>query len=245
MYIETVSTKRAGRVYTCILLRESFREDGKVKHRTIANLTNRPNDEIEAIRFALQHKGQLPDEASILDKTELKCEQGLSVGAIIVLFEVAKRLGITQGLGDSRDAKLALWQVIARVIQHGSRLGAVRLAETHAACDILSLAGFTEDNLYKNLDWLSSRQMTIENRLFKLKQIHLSCHLFLYDVTSSYLEGECNEYGEFGYNRDKKKGKKQIVIGLLTDHEGDPVSVQVFHGNTSDNTTVLEQIQKL
>ena len=245
MYIETVSTKRAGRVYTCILLRESFREDGKVKHRTIANLTNRPNDEIEAIRFALQHKGQLPDEASILDKTELNCEQGLSVGAIIVLSEVAKRLGITQGLGDSREAKLALWQVIARVIQHGSRLGAVRLAETHAACDILTLAGFTEDNLYKNLDWLSSRQMTIENRLFKLKQIHLSCHLFLYDVTSSYLEGECNEYGEFGYNRDKKKGKKQIVIGLLTDHEGDPVSVQVFHGNTSDNTTVLEQIQKI
>jgi transposase len=245
MYIETVSTKRAGKVYTCILLRESFREDGKVKHRTIANLTNRPNDEIEAIRFALQHKGQLPDEALTLDKTEPSCEQGLSVGAIIVLSEVAKRLGITQSLGGSREAKLALWQVIARVIQHGSRLGAVRLAETHAACDILSLTGFIEDDLYRNLDWLSSRQMTIENHLFKLKQSHLPCHLFLYDVTSSYLEGECNEYGEFGYNRDKKKGKKQIVIGLLTDHEGDPVSVQVFHGNTSDNTTVLEQIQKI
>jgi transposase len=83
------------------------------------------------------------------------------------------------------------------------------------------------------------------HRLFKLKQSKSHCHLFLYDVTSSYLEGECNEFGEFGYNRDKKKGKKQIVIGLLTDHEGDPVSVQVFHGNTSDNTTVLEQIQKI
>ena len=245
MYIETVSTNRGGKVYTCILLRESFREGGKVKHRTIANLTNRPNDEIEAIRFALQHKGKLPDEASILDKIELNCEQGLSVGAIFVLSEVAKRLGITQSLGNSRQAKLALWQVIARIIQHGSRLGAVRLAETHAACDILSLTGFIEDDLYRNLDWLASRQMMIENCLFKLRKAHFSCQLFLYDVTSSYLEGECNEFGEFGYNRDKKKGKKQIVIGLLTDHEGDPVSVQVFHGNTSDNTTVLEQIQKI
>jgi transposase len=245
MYIETVSTNRGGKVYTCILLRESFREGGKVKHRTIANLTNRPNDEINAIRFALQHKGRLPDEDSIFNKIEPSCEQGLSVGAIFVLSEVAKRLGITQSLGYSRQAKLALWQVIARIIQHGSRLGAVRLAETHAACDILSLAGFIEDDLYKNLDWLASRQMTIEDRLFKLKQAHISCQLFLYDVTSSYLEGECNEYGEFGYNRDKKKGKKQIVIGLLTDHEGDPVSVQVFQGNTSDNTTVLEQIQKI
>ena len=245
MYIETVSTNRGGKVYTCILLRESFREDGKVKHRTIANLTNRPNDEIEAIRFALQHKGKLPDEAAILDKIELNSEQGLSVGAIFVLSEIAKRLGITQSLGNSRQAKLALWQVIARIIQHGSRLGAVRLAETHAACDILSLTRFIEDDLYRNLDWLASRQMTIENRLFKLGKAHFSCQLFLYDVTSSYLEGECNEFGEFGYNRDKKKGKKQIVIGLLTDHEGDPVSVQVFRGNTSDNTTVLEQIQKI
>lgn len=245
MYIETVSTKRGGRVYTCVLLRESFRESGKVKHRTIANLTGRPDDEIAAIRFALKHKGQLSTEAAILDQMDPNCEQGLSVGAIIALSEVAERLGITQCLGRSRQAKLALWQVIARIIQHGSRLGAVRLAETHAACDILSLGGFIEDDLYRNLDWLASKQMTIENHLFKLRQAHSPCHLFLYDVTSSYLEGECNEYGEFGYNRDKKKGKKQIVIGLLTDHEGDPVSVQVFHGNTSDNTTVLEQIQKV
>lgn len=245
MYIETVSTKRRGKVYTCILLRESFRESGRVKHRTIANLTNRPDDEIAAIRFALQHKGQLPGEALILNQVEPNCEQGLSVGAIIALSEVAERLGITKSLGQSRQAKLALWQILARIIQHGSRLRAVRLAETHAACDILSLDGFIEDDLYRNLDWLASRQTAIEDRLFKLKQAQALCHLFLYDVTSSYLEGECNEYGEFGYNRDKKKGKKQIVIGLLTDHEGDPVSVQVFHGNTSDNTTVLEQIQKV
>ena len=245
MYIETVSTRRGGKIYKCILLRESFREDGKVKHRTIANLTNRPDDEISAIRFALKHKGQLPNDIAILDKGDLDCEQGLNVGAIIVISKVAERLGITQSLGCSRNGKLALWQVMARIIQQGSRLGAVRLAETHAACDILGLGKFIEDHLYRNLDWLASKQIEIEDRLFKLKQAKSHCHLFLYDVTSSYLEGECNEFGEFGYNRDKKKGKKQIVIGLLTDHEGDPVSVQVFHGNTSDNTTVLEQIQKI
>jgi transposase len=193
----------------------------------------------------LKHKGELPNEALMLDREEPSCEQGLSVGAIIALSAVAKRLGITKSLGCYREAKLALWQVLARIIRQGSRLGAVRLAETHAVCDILDLDGFTEDDLYLNLDWLASKQAAIEDRLFKLKQINSPCHLFLYDVTSSYLEGECNDYGEFGYNRDRKKGKKQIVIGMLTDHEGDPVSVQVFRGNTADNTTVLEQIQKI
>ena len=245
MYIETVSTRRGGRVYTCILLRESFRMGGKVKHRTIANLTDRSDDEIAALRFALKHKGEFSDEALMSVCAEPNCEQGFSVGAIIALSAVAERLGITKSLGSYRQAKLALWQVLARIIKQGSRLGAVRLAETHAACDLLDLGRFTEDDLYLNLDWLASRQSTIEDRLFKLKQVNSPCHLFLYDVTSSYLEGECNDYGEFGYNRDQKKGKKQIVIGMLTDHDGDPVSVQVFRGNTADNTTVMEQIQKI
>jgi transposase len=245
MYIETVSTRRGEKIYKCILLRESFREGGKVKHRTIANLTGRPDDEIKALRFALEHKGRLPDGPSILEGSELDYQQGLSVGAIIVISKVAERLGIMQSLGSSENAKLALWQVIARIVQQGSRLGAVRLAATHAACDLLGLNKFVEDHLYVNLDWLTSMQEVIENRLFKLNQTSSHCHLFLYDVTSSYLEGDCNALGEFGYNRDKKKGKKQIVIGLLTDHEGDPVSVQVFDGNTADNTTVLEQIRKI
>src|SRR5690606_25267315 len=141
--------------------------------------------------------------------------------------EVAERPGIAQSLGRSREAKVALGQITARIMQQGSRLSAVRLAETHAACDILSLGSFIEDDLYRNLDCLALRQAKIEDTLFKLKQNQSPCQLFLYDVTNSYLEGECNYYGDFGYNRDKKQGKKQIVIGLLTDHEGDPVSVQV------------------
>ena len=143
MYIETVSTRRGEKIYKCILLRESFREGGKVKHRTIANLTGRPDDEINALRFALEHKGRLPDGHSILEGSKLDYQQGLSVGAIIVISKVAERLGITESLGCSENAKLALWQVIARIVQQGSRLGAVRLAATHAACDLLGLSMFT------------------------------------------------------------------------------------------------------
>ena len=160
---------------------------------------------------------------------------------------MARRLSITKSLGNTRDGKLALWQVIARVIAQGSRLSAVRLSADHAIYDLLKLETFNEDDLYSNLDWLSENQSVIEKKIFKAKQAtsKKTLNLFLYDVTSSYAEGDQNEYGNFGYNRDKKRGKKQIVIGLLTDCEGDPVSVQVFEGNTSDNTTVVEQVQKI
>jgi transposase len=105
---------------------------------------------------------------------------------------------------------------------------------------------FTEDDLYDNLDWLSENQAEIEQKLLKSKRAsgkHLN--LFLYDVTSSYAEGDDNEYSAFGYNRDKKRGKKQIVIGLLTDCEGDPTSIQVFEGNMTDNITFVEQVHKI
>ena len=241
MYIEIISKKRSGRVHKCILLRESFREGTRVKHRTLANLTGKSEEEIAAIKFALKHKGNLPVNFEV---EKLESNQGLSVGAVIALREVAKKLGIVQSLGRSAQGSLALWQILARIIRRGSRLGAVRLAQTHAACDVLGMDAFNEDELYHNLDWLSERQAKIEKTLFKLKN-KPRVNLFLYDVTSSYLEGECNEYGDYGYNRDRKRGKLQIVIGLLTDAEGDPVSVQVFQGNTSDNTTVVEQVHKV
>lgn len=247
MYIETLSTRISGRVHKCVLLRESFRVGKKVKHRTIANLTKCSEEEITAIRLALKHKEELPK----IDFEKLNCgpqilhRQCLHVGAIFALHEVAKKIGITSSLGDSRQAILALWQVLARVINQGSRLSAVRLASKHAVCDVLGLDSFTEDHLYSNLNWLAASQKSIETELFSQKKNSVPVHIFLYDVTSSYLEGDCNEYAEWGYNRDKKRGKKQIVIGLLTDSEGDPLSAQVFRGNTSDNKTIEEQIKKV
>ncbi len=215
MYLE--KTKSQGK-YTCYLLRETYRQ-------------------------ALQHKDELTEPLS-LPNQQIDLRQGLSVGAVWLLYDLSKQLGLVQALGPSREGKLALWQVIARVLDQGSRLSAVRLAGRHAACDILGLDRFHEEDLYANLDWLAEHQDRIEDRLFQRLHPAQTPGLYLYDVTSSYLEGTQNELGAFGYNRDGKKGKRQIVIGLLCDASGQPLSIEVFAGNTSDVKTMARQIRK-
>src|ERR687885_1621420 len=243
MYIDTSHITRGGKTYTRHLLRESYRANGKVLHRTIANLSQCSAAEIEAIRLALRHKEELAHLGTIQDAITLK--QGLSFGAVWTVYQVARRLGIEKALGTTREGKLALWQVIARVIDQGSRLSAVRLAMSHAACDVLGVGPFDEDALYDNLDWLAHRQAAVEDTLFAKRTRTKPVSLFLYDVTSSYLEGAQNELAAFGYNRDGKKGKMQIVIGLLCDEDGQPVSIEVFPGNTQDPRTVAAQLAKL
>jgi hypothetical protein len=243
MYIDTSHITRGGKTYTRHLLRESYRANGKVLHRTIANVSHCSEAEIEAMRLALRHKEALEQLGTIQDAITL--QQGPSFGAVWTVYHVAQRLGIAQALGTTREGKLALWQVIARVIDQGSRLSAVRLAMSHAACDVLGLGTFDEDALYENLDWLAGAQARIEERLFAQRQKTKPASLFLYDVTSSYLEGTHNALAAFGYNRDGKKGKLQIVIGLLCDEDGHPVSIEVFPGNTQDPRTVAAQVEKL
>ena len=121
----------------------------------------------------------------------------------------------------------------------------MRLATHHACCDLLGLAAFNEEDLYANLAWLSQQQGRIEQRLFEALPPAAKPSLFLYDVTSSYLEGSQNELGAFGYNRDGKRGKKQIVLGLLCDPSGIPLSIDVFAGNMADPKTVAAQIKKV
>jgi Transposase DDE domain len=243
MYIDTSHITRGGKTYTRHLLRESYRAHGKVLHRTIANVSQCSQAEIEALRLALRHKEDLEHLGTIQDAITLK--QGLSFGAVWTVYHVARRLGIEQALGTTRAGKLALWQVIARVIDQGSRLSAVRLAMAHAACDVLGLGPFDEDALYENLDWLAGAQAVIEDRLYAQRTKTQPINLFLYDVTSSYLEGTQNALAAFGYNRDGKKGKRQIVIGLLCDEDGHPVSIEVFPGNTQDPQTFAVQINKV
>ena len=137
MYIDTSHITHGGKTYTRHLLRESYRAHGKVLHRTIANVSHCSEAEIEAIRLALRHKGELEHLGPPQDAVTLK--QGLSFGAVWTVYHIARRLGIAQALGATREGKLALWQVIARVIDQGSRLSAVRLAMAHAACDVLGL----------------------------------------------------------------------------------------------------------
>jgi len=129
------------------------------------------------------------------------------------------------------------------MIDQGSRLSAVRLAESHALCEMLGIDKLDEDDLYANLAWLAEQQEEIEKALFAVRFPNTTPSLFLYDVTSAYLEGVCNELGAFGYNRDRKKGKLQIVVGLLTGPDGLPVAVRVFEGNTNDTKTVSEQVR--
>jgi len=239
MYIDTSKSTQGGKTYYRHLLRESYREDGKVKHRTLANFSSLPEKVITAIKMALKDQGEptLPTGAG-----DLSIVYGLRIGAVICLHALALRLGLVKALGTNREGKLALWQVMARLIDQGSRLSAVRLAGLHGVCDILGLDSFTEDHLYDNLAWLAAHQEVIEERLFRQRYGKGLPRLFLYDVTSAYLEGTGNAFGAFGYNRDKKEGKQQIVVGLLTDSEGTPVSVRVFDGNTSDVKTVEEQV---
>jgi len=236
----------SGKTYQRVLLRMAYREDGKVKHKTFGNLSHCSQQEIDAIRFALKNKDRLPEILSHGEQSEYSSRQGLSVGSVYLVYEIAKRLGIVAALGIDHNARLALWQICARIIDQGSRLSAVRLATSHAACDVLGInTSFTEDNLYENLDWLCENQDRIEQRLFKRRYPDKQPQIFLYDVTSSYLEGMHNELAEFGYNRDGKKGKKQIVVGLLCDEMGDPLSIEVFKGNTSDVKTMPRQIKKV
>ena len=212
-------------------------------HRTIANVSHCAEAEIAAMRLALRHKEDLEHLGTIQDAITL--QQGLSFGAVWTVYHVARRLGIEKALGTTRDGKLALWQVMARVIDQGSRLSAVRLAMAHAACDVLGLDTFDEDTLYENLDWLAGAQAGVEDRLFVQRTKTAPVNLFLYDVTSSYLEGTHNALAAFGYNRDGKKGKRQIVIGLLCDEDGHPVSIEVFPGNTQDPQTFVAQLAKV
>ena len=156
MYVDVSSVQQNGKTYTRYLLRESYREGRQVKHRTIANLNQCSPKEIEAIRLALRHKEDLTALGSLPHSLEVR--QGPSVGAVWVVYDVARQLGIDQALGPGQEGRLALWHVSARVIDQGSRLSAVRLAMAHGACDVLGLERFNEEDLYKNLDWLCAHQ---------------------------------------------------------------------------------------
>jgi transposase len=233
MYIASVPNRNSP---PAILLRESFRLNGKVHKRTLANLSHWDPARVLALQRALRgdfdHLDSLPTCGPVF-------------GLLFILKQIADALGLTAALGKSRLAKLALFLVLARVAHHGSRLSAVRWAEDHAVAEVLHLGPFDEDDLYAALDDLCTRQQTIEKTLYQryLQRRAVPPALFLYDVTSSYLEGEHNALGEYGYNRDGKRGKLQIVIGLLADEQGEPLAVRVFAGNTGDPATVAEQIR--
>ena len=232
MYIARIPNRKSR---PAILLRESYREDGKVCTRTIANLTNWAPERIVAMERLV--KGEFDDWSGEMTSGEI-------FGVLFALKQLADQVGITRVLGSAAESRLNLFLILARIAHGGSRLSAVRWAKQHTVADVLALEEFDEDDLYAALDWLASQQERIERELYQayVKAQGQPPVLVLYDVTSSYFEGECNELGQYGYNRDGKRGKQQIVIGLLTAEDGEPLAVRVFAGNTADPTTVASQI---
>ena len=233
MYVATIPNRSSP---PAILLRQSYRQRGQVKSRTLANLSHWHPARIEALRRALRGD---------FDHLTSELTSGPVFALLFALKQLADQLGLSAALGKTRLAKLALFLVLARVAHQGSRLSAVRWAVDHAVAEVLGLGSFDEDDLYAALDDLCARQEPIEQALYRqyLKRRGAPPTLFLYDVTSSYLEGQHNALGDYGYNRDGKRGKLQIVIGLLADREGEPLAVRVFAGNTGDPITVVEQIR--
>src|SRR5690625_2628472 len=240
MYIQQYHRKKKTGVYTTTYIAESYRENGKVKRRHLSNITHLPDELRQAICKTVeefQNRSFSFDQMSPL--------QGKSCGALLAFLHLAKQTRVLKALGNSRQGKLALFQIIARIVCQGSRLYSVEWSKTQAVREVLKLKYFDEDDLYNNLDWLCENQEKIEQKLFKLRHKGSIPTIYLYDITSSYLEGAQNELAAYGYNRDKKQGKMQIVIGLLCDDKGYPVSVEVFNGNTTDSTTVIGQVEKL
>ncbi|MCF6185222.1 MAG: IS1634 family transposase [Bacteroidales bacterium] len=240
MFIRRIHKKSKNKTYTTVYLAESYRENGKVRHRHISNLSKWSDEMIDSLEKTL--KGE-----KITTINDLQLSQGKSFGAIKVITEVAERLGIKQSLGNSEQGKLALFQIAGRIITQGSRnYLANEWVNLQDVKEVFKLNNFNHNDLYENLTWLSENQNKIEKKIFTHRNNKKPLkNIFLYDVTSSYLEGNKNELAEYGYNRDNKKGKKQIVIGLLTDDKGYPVSIEVFKGNTGDTKTVSSQLGKL
>jgi transposase len=237
MYITAVPNRNSP---PAILLRESFRDGDKVRTRTLANLTSWAPERIEALRRAL--KGEFDGLTG-----DLQPVCGPIFAVLFALKHLAERVGLLRVLGSERWGTLVLFLILARVAAQGSRLSAVRWATQHAVAEILGVKRFDEDDLYAALDRLATHQERIEDALYRwtVRQRGCAPTVVLYDVTSSYLEGAQNELAAFGYSRDKKPGKAQIVIGLLTTAEGEPLAVHVYEGNTSDPVTVPEQVHLL
>ena len=222
-------------------------------HETLANLSRLPGELIELIEGycqgspaeaaapAVRGVARAPGAAA-----EVSLHVGPCYGLLAGLHALARELGIVAAVGEvTRTQRLALYLIYARLVHQGSRLSAARASEDHAVREVLRVGGFDEDDLYAALEYLEEHQARIEAELTSKPPGGGAQSVFLYDVTSVYFEGQHHELAEFGYNRDGKKGKKQMVAGLLCDGQGEPIWIQLYRGNTHDPPTFLDAVAKL
>ena len=254
MFIETVPNRNSP---PAVLLRETWREGGKVNKRTLLNLTGWPAERVEGLRILLKGGTALPP-----DEVPFTITRSLPHGHVAAILGTIRAIGLDRILGPdgNRPRDLVLAMIVNRIIAPGSKLATARMLDEATACTssgkILGLAPVAASELYGALDWLLVRQGDVEKKLARQhlkskclpdfdKQNQNGGCLVLYDVSSSYVEGRCCDLARFGYNRDGKKGKMQIVYGLLCAADGCPVAVEVFEGNTGDPKTLAAQIEKL
>ena len=241
MYIEAVPNRNSP---PAVLLRESYREDGKVKKRTLANLSKCPPAVVEALRVLLKGGTAVTSLEKAMDIV-----RSLPHGAVAAVLGIIRQLKLDRLIdgADSPVRRRVLAMIVERILHPGSKLATARGLTQDTArdslADILELGPCDEDDLYEAMDWLLERQENIEKRLAKR---HLKeGTLVLYDLTSVYVEGSHCPLAKYGYSRDGKRGKLQIEFGLLCDVEGRPMAVEVFDGNTADPKTVGPQIDRL
>jgi hypothetical protein len=241
MYIEVVPNRDSN---PCILLRESFRQDGRVCKRTLANLSKLPPEAVEALRTLLRG-GTVVEDLS----QSFEVVRSQPYGHVAAVLGTLRQIGLDNDLDPQHcvERDLVVAMIVARILEPGSKLATARglgqEAPLSALVEDLDLADVDERDLYAALDWLYVRQGGIEQRLARR---HLQeGSLVLYDVTSTYFEGRCCPLAQLGYSRDGKKGTLQIVFGLLCNRSGCPVAVEVFAGNTADPKTLTPQVQKV
>src|ERR1700759_306028 len=227
-----------------ILLRESYREAGKTRNRTLANLSRWPAEGLEQLRPLLRGDHLLPAPEAV------EIVRALPHGHVLAALGTARRIaleGVLPRRAPQRRRDLALALIVARLLDPAAKLATARMLDSATAChslgEMLGLGKVTAKEIYAALDWLGREQPFIEARLARR---HLEDGaLLLYDVTSTYLEGRCCELAQHGYSRDHRGDRPQIVMGLMCAADGCPVEVEVFEGNTADPMTLSSQIDKL
>ena len=241
MYVATVPNRGSP---PAILLRESYRQGGRVKTRTLKNLSDWPAERIDLLRAVLRGDQLVPAGEGVAIK------QALPHGHVVAALETARRMGLDRLLprqGPQRRRDLALALIIARLLEPAAKLATARALDpataSHSMGAVLDLGPVAARETYSALDWLGRQQGRIEAALARR---HLAAGtLVLYDLTSTYLEGRCCPLAQYGYSRDHRNDKRQIVFGVLCNQEGCPVAVEVFAGNTADPSTLKSQIDKL
>jgi transposase len=239
MHVAKIERKRGQRTYVSYLVRQSYRADGKVKHRTLANLSHLPEPLIDLVRRSLQGETLLSSDQAV------RTLASKPHGHVEAILATCAGLDLESLLGSkpSRERSLILALIVQRLLFPCSKLASLRYWHSTTLADELAVADASSTELYKALDWLVKRQGLIEQ---KLAARHLKeGSVILYDVSSSFYEGHTCPLAHYGHDRDGKKGLPIIVYGLLTDPSGRPVAVEVYPGNTADPKTIPDQIVKV